>query len=204
MPIADSAGPLLTVRDLHKSYFRASRRFRRRNEIEAVKGVSLELRKGSTLAIVGSSGGGKSTLARSIAGLEKPSGGEAWFDGRKVERAGESRIQLIFQDPGASINPKFTVVRALAEPLSVRPEAEPRTYAQRLEQVGLSSSILGRLTGQLSGGQKARLAVARALAACGRLDEPSMLILDESLSSLDLSVQAQIVNLLWISKRSTV
>jgi peptide/nickel transport system ATP-binding protein len=181
---------LLTIRGLTKS-------FRGRGEVPALQGVDLDLRTGRSLGIVGTSGAGKSTLARCIVGLEEPTSGEILLDGCAVNtKTTHHRIQLIFQDPGASLNPRFTVAEALEEPQVIRRDHGPRPHTPaRLRQVGLPETVANRRTSQLSGGQKARLALARALAA---LDEgqPGILILDESLASLDLSVQAQIINLL--------
>jgi ABC-type glutathione transport system ATPase component len=196
MAVANSSSTLLVVRDLTKNYAGRSWSRHRQREVCALRSVSLELHQGSTLAIVGESGAGKSTLARCIAGLEEPSSGEIRFCGRKMERAGEPPIQLIFQDPGASLNPRFSVGQALEEPLTIRRPARPCDSSVLLNQIGLPEAVLTRRTSELSGGQKARLALARALAALSTHEEPGILILDESFSSLDLSVQAQIINLL--------
>jgi len=191
--------PLLSVRGLNKSYVRRNWRPGARAEVSAVHGVDLDLGFGQTLAITGRSGSGKSTLARCIAGLESPSGGEIWFGGHPVQEGGSAcrHIQLIFQDPGASLNPRFSVLQALSEPLIIRHESASRDdLARRLVQVGLSDTLLDQRTSELSGGQKARLALARALAALDERGDPAILILDELLSNLDLSVQAQMLNLL--------
>jgi len=192
-----TSAPLLRVRGLHKSYVRRNWRPGTRAEVSAVQGVDLDVGFGQTLAITGKSGSGKSTLARCIAGLESPSAGEIRFSGHPVQEGACRHIQLIFQDPGASLNPRFSVLHALSEPLIIRHEnANRHDLARRLEQVGLSDTLLNQRTSELSGGQKARLALARALAALDERDDPAILILDESLSSLDLSVQAQMLNLL--------
>jgi len=188
---------LLRVERLTKTYPRRSWLAARHPEMPAVAGVDLELRAKQCLAIVGASGSGKSTLARCIAGLEQPTSGRIQFAGRELHAAIiHRRIQLIFQDPGASLNPRFRVAEALEEPLVIhRKNFGRQETLERLRQVGLAESMAERFTSQLSGGQKARLALARALAALDQ-GQPNILILDESLASLDPSVQAQMVNLL--------
>jgi len=168
--------------------------------VHALRGVDLELPAGKTLAIVGPSGSGKSTLARCIAGLLQPTSGEIWFGDQSLlpARAAHRYVQLVFQDPGASLNPRFTVADALLEPLRAAQSSTRSScfsVAEGLQQVGLPAALANRLTSQLSGGQKARLAVARALAALDP-DGPAILILDESLGSMDLCVRAQMINLL--------
>lgn len=195
-----SVGPLLSVKGLTKSYVRGGWLRGRRTPVEALRGVDLELEAGKTLAVVGASGSGKSTLARLIAGIEEPTAGEIWFDGRIFSGAGTSLhpVQLIFQDPGASLNPRYSVAQALAEPLALgHATVSDSTVQDNLRQVGLPESLARLRTAQLSGGQKARLALARALAALGLSPGGiGVLILDESLAGLDLSTQAQIINLL--------
>jgi ABC-type glutathione transport system ATPase component len=194
-----SVSPLLSVKALTKSFVRGGWLRGRRTEVEALRGVDIDLQAGQTLAILGASGSGKSTLARCIAGIEPPTAGEIWFDGSiqtgKVQR---HPIQLIFQDPGASLNPRHTVARALTEPLLLCHATTPdSTLRESLSRVGLPESLAKLRTSQISGGQRARLALARALAAMGPLgNTPKLLILDESLASLDLSTQAQMINLL--------
>ena len=194
MGIPNNLLPLLSVRGLTKSYAPRSLLSRAPSEVAALRGVDLELSAGKTLAIRGASGSGKSTLARCIAGFEKPTSGEIWLCGEKLCRAeaAHRHVQMVFQDPGASLNPRFSVADALIEAgpklSSVVPDA--------LKQVGLPASCAARRTSQLSGGQKVRLALARALAALGPREESGILILDESFSSMDLCVRAQIVNLL--------
>jgi ABC-type glutathione transport system ATPase component len=192
-----SSVPLLSVRKLAKSYVRRAWIAGPRTEVQALRGVDLDLQAGRTLAVVGESGGGKSTLARCIAGLDQPTSGEIYFRGERITDSATAHrhIQLIFQDPGSSLNPRFSVAEALEEPMSIRRE-KCTNVAERLRHVGLSETLADRPTAQLSGGQKARLALARALAALGDSGAPVVLILDESLASLDLSIQAQIINLL--------
>ena len=193
--------PLLKVEHLIKSYTKRMLTGRG-EEVRALNGVSFSLLQGTTLAIVGESGSGKSTLALCLACLEKPNSGEIWFEGSDVVKLEEAKrrtirrqIQLIFQDPANSFNPRWTVLEILTEPLEFERNLscdEMRLRSHRvLEQVGLSADLDEKLPSELSGGQRQRLAIARALTL-----EPKLLILDEALSALDCSVQAQIVNLL--------
>jgi ABC-type glutathione transport system ATPase component len=199
--------PLVEVKDLAKSYSR-KKLGRRREEVQALDGVSFAIFRGTTLAIVGESGSGKSTLAFCLACLEKPTSGAIRFEetdilelDEKNLRAIRRKIQLIFQDPASSFNPRWKVVDILTEPLVLLGNVsreEMRSRARTLlEQVGLSSDMEEKLASELSGGQRQRLAIARAL-----MLEPKLLILDEALSALDCSVQAQIANLLVELQRS--
>jgi peptide/nickel transport system ATP-binding protein len=193
--------PLLKVENLAKRYAKWSLTGTR-EELLALDGVSFTILQGTTLAVVGESGSGKSTLASCLACLESPTAGSIWFEGKDIVRLAESarrhvrpQIQLIFQDPASSLNSKWSVLDILLEPLILQrkfnsEEMNRRAYSL-LERVGLSRDILDRPPSELSGGQRQRLAIARALAL-----EPKLLILDEALSALDCSVQAQIANLL--------
>jgi peptide/nickel transport system ATP-binding protein len=188
--------PLLTVNDLKLHYPSAAGRVR------AVDGVTLELLQGETLALVGESGCGKSTLARAIVGLEPPTAGSVAFRGAKLEplpaksrRELSRKIQMVFQDPDASLSPRRTVGDTVAEPFELferydRAERE-RRVAALLQEVGLAATLALRYPHELSGGQKQRVCIARALAV-----GPELLVCDEAVSSLDVSVQAQILNLL--------
>lgn len=170
--------------------------------VNALNGVSLELVRGETLGVVGESGCGKSTLARCIVRLYKPSKGEIRFDGHEIfaadqreDRAYNRRVQMMFQDPYSSLNPRMTTGQILAEALRVhhmRPDAEiPARVAELLDLVRLPQDAQHKLPHEFSGGQRQRIAIARALAV-----EPEVLIADELVSALDVSVQAQVVNLL--------
>jgi oligopeptide/dipeptide ABC transporter ATP-binding protein len=169
--------------------------------VRAVDGVSLSLSKGETLAIVGESGSGKSTLARAILGLETPRAGRIRFAGQQVLGTGAARrelwrqLQMIFQDPDASLNPRMTIGNAIAEPIEIRRRlrgAERVEAArQQLHQVGIDPSLYDRYPHELSGGQRQRVSIARALAV-----QPQALVLDEAVSALDVSIRAQILNLL--------
>lgn len=195
----DDARQALSIRGLTKTYVREKVLSHERVQVEALRGIDLTLPAGKTLAVAGASGSGKSTLARCIAGLEEPTSGEISFLGEdlRIRAVAHRHVQLVFQDPGASFDPRFTVAEALYEPVAVQ---NKRTngfrIAERLECVGLAPSLSNRLTPQLSGGQKVRLALARAITALEMHGQGGVLILDESLGSLDLSVRAQIVNLL--------
>jgi len=192
---------LLSAENLVKEY--SSRRFSRsKASVRALDHVSLTIQPGAKIAIVGSSGSGKSTLAACLACLERPTSGTIRFKNRELTRLSEKElrnirphIQLVFQDAATAFNPNFTVLEVLEEPwiLQTKSNAEERREraAELLVRVGLAPGILGRITTDLSGGQRQRLALARALAL-----KPKILILDEALSALDYSVQAQIANLL--------
>ncbi|PYU85939.1 MAG: ABC transporter ATP-binding protein [Acidobacteria bacterium] len=193
--------PLLKVENLVKCYARRNLAGMR-EELQALNGVSFTVSPGTTLAVVGESGSGKSTLASCLACLESPTSGKIWFEGKdivkveeRVRRQLRPQIQLIFQDPASSLNPRWRVLEILLEPLILRRKftrEEMRQCASSLlERVGISPDIVERPPTELSGGQRQRLAIARALAL-----EPKLLILDEALSALDCSVQAQIANLL--------
>ncbi len=200
--------PLLKVENLVKRYAKRSL-VGTREELLAVDGVSFTIFPGTTLAVVGESGSGKSTLATCLACLESATAGNIWFEGKDIVKLGDrarrhvrSQIQLIFQDPASSLNPRWSVLEILVEPLILQRKFNREEINQRasclLEQVGLSTEIVQRPPAELSGGQRQRLAIARALAL-----EPKLLILDEALSALDCSVQAQIANLL-IELQSTL
>jgi peptide/nickel transport system ATP-binding protein len=152
-----------------------------RRILRAVDRVSFEVAKGETLALVGESGCGKSTVARLIAGLYTPTEGRIEFRGR--------RLQMIFQDPYASLNPRWRVRKIIGEPMKSLNEKKP--VAQFLTQVGLSPDDAERYPHEFSGGQRQRISIARALAG-----EPELLLCDEPTSALDVSVQAQILNLM--------
>lgn len=201
-PQPDAKGVLLRATGLSKSYTRGRRWSRRRCRVEALRSVDFEIKAGSTVAVVGTSGSGKSTLARCMACLEAPDCGEIWFAGKQLTGLTQRelvpfrrQIQLIFQEPEASLNPRFRAVEIVSEPFLIAAlgtKAERREKALALmELVGLGPHLGNRVSSELSGGQRRRLAIARALAL-----EPKLLILDEALTGLDLSTRAQIANLL--------
>ena len=201
---------LVRARGLRKSYLRRCGFLRRRTPVQALDGVDLDIRLNTTLALVGESGSGKSTLARCLARLERLDAGTIWFAGREITALeGEplSRlrrdIQLVFQDPASALNPRFSALEIVEEPLVVQGIGNGigrrRIARELMKSVGLTQSLFSRFPLELSGGQRQRLAIARALAL-----EPKLLILDEAFSALDLSIQAQLVNLLLDLKSSRV
>lgn len=192
---------LLIVEKLAKRYERTTV-LGSKKEVLALQEVSFSIGRGSTLALVGESGSGKSTLAFCIACLERPTSGRIVFDGNEIAALGEKQlrevrpqIQLVFQDPVRSLNPRFSALEIVSEPLIVqgrlnKQEREARGRAL-LAQVGIPQEKESQKADEFSGGQRQRLAIARALSL-----EPKLLVLDEALSALDCSVQAQIANLL--------
>jgi oligopeptide transport system ATP-binding protein len=194
--------PVLTLENVTKTFSQSRSlwdRARRRPaaQIHAVRGVSLEIADGEVFGLVGESGSGKTTLVRMIAGLAAPDGGALRFRGKDLlglSRAERRRIQMVFQNPYGSLNPRLTVGFTLAEPLRVFgivPEGEePKEVARLLEQVGLPADFAGRYPAELSGGQRQRVAIARALSV-----RPEVLIAGEVVSGLDASVRAQVLNL---------
>lgn len=202
---AGGPGPLLEVRNLVK-HFGVSTGFltqRKTGAVQAVDGISFTIGRGETLGLVGESGCGKSTAGRAIIQLHKPTSGEVWFDGKELTALPEGRMramrrhmQMVFQDPFASFDPLSPVASSVAEPL--RSVEDPPTAAERrarllelVELVRLRPDHLDRYPPELSGGQLQRLGIARALAT-----NPNVVVLDEPVSSLDVSTQAQILNLL--------
>ena len=187
---------LLSVRNL-KKYFDTAH-----GTLHAVENVSFELEERTTLGVVGESGCGKSTLGRTILGLIEPTDGEVLFEGRNVAGLSKSerlpyrqKMQIIFQDPSACLNPRRTVRQILMEPFQIHHMTGSMDVDARIEEllhlVGLDTYHLSRYPHELSGGQKQRIGIARALAL-----EPKLIICDEAVSALDVSVQAQVLNLL--------
>jgi len=193
----DNANPLIEVRGLRK-YFGSGP-----HPVRAVDGVNFSIREGETLGLVGESGSGKSTIGRMLIRLLDPTDGEIRFEGRDIAgisqhqmRPLRSRMQIIFQDPYASLNPRMRIRQILGEALDTHglakgKEARQARIAELLDLVGLRPEYADRYPHEFSGGQRQRIGVARALAV-----EPSFIVADEPLSALDVSIQAQVVNLL--------
>ncbi|MGX5718999.1 dipeptide ABC transporter ATP-binding protein [Shinella zoogloeoides] len=194
--------PVLEARDLKRDYHIPGSFMKPSKTVHAVKGVSFKVEEGKTLAIVGESGCGKSTLARMVTMIDPITAGEMLIDGRKVDIASEpltpemrSKVQIVFQNPYGSLNPRKKIGDILTEPLVINtkvPTDERRDRAMAmLKKVGLEEKHYGRYPHMFSGGQRQRVAIARAL-----MLNPRLLVLDEPVSALDLSVQAQVLNLL--------
>ena len=199
----DPAAPVvLEVRSLAKSFWLKQGLFGKR-EFKAVQGVNFQLRKGHTLGVVGESGSGKTTMGLTLLRLHEPTGGEVIFDGQNLLKLGDRerqlmrrRIQIVFQNPYASLNPRFTIGQTLLEPMVIHgigTDTADREQRARslLEKVGLDGRAFGKYPHEFSGGQRQRVAIARCLTL-----NPEVLVLDEAVSALDVSVQAQVLNLL--------
>ncbi|NUS72352.1 MAG: dipeptide ABC transporter ATP-binding protein [Corynebacteriales bacterium] len=197
--------PILQIKDLYK-HFPITRGvlFKRTiGEIQAVSGVDLELNKGETLGVVGESGCGKSTLAKLVMMLERPSSGHIFYRGTDIAslspralRRVRREIQLVMQDPYSSLNPRMTVGDIVGEPFEIHPEVAPKGQRRKkvqelLDVVGMNPEHINRYPHQFSGGQRQRIGIARALAL-----RPEVIICDEPVSALDVSIQAQVMNLL--------
>ncbi|WP_103529821.1 ABC transporter ATP-binding protein, partial [Streptomyces sp. SM12] len=197
--------PILEVRDLVKHFPLTQGIVLRRQvgAVQAVDGVSFELYPGETLGIVGESGCGKSTVAKLLMSLERPTSGEIFYKGEDISRlsgralkAVRRNIQMVFQDPYTSLNPRMTVGDIIGEPFEIHPEVAPKgdreaKVRELLDVVGLNPEYINRYPHQFSGGQRQRIGIARGLAL-----NPEIIICDEPVSALDVSVQAQVINLM--------
>jgi len=188
---------LLTVGSL-KKYFPVKTSLLHTAYIKAVDDVSFSVEKGRTLGLVGESGCGKSTIGRTILFLHEPTGGEITFDGVRLTRANiasyRSRMQIVFQDPYSSLNPRMTIGDIVGEPISIQNPKMGRqeradTVLERLKLVGLNTDHLNRYPHEFSGGQRQRISIARALTT-----RPDFIVCDEPVSALDVSIQAQVIN----------
>jgi oligopeptide transport system ATP-binding protein len=203
--MAPSEEVVLEVRDLVKHFPLTQGIVIRRQigAVQAVDGVSFNLHRGETLGLVGESGCGKSTVAKLLMGLEKPTGGSALYNGQDIftldasgQRKLRRQIQLVMQDPYSSLNPRMTVADIVGEPFEIHPEVAPKGDREAkvkdlLDVVGLNPEHINRYPHQFSGGQRQRIGIARALAL-----RPEIIICDEPVSALDVSIQAQVMNLL--------
>lgn len=191
--------PLLEVQDL-KEYFDINTGFFRSKPLKAVDGVSFSIKKGETLGLVGESGCGKTTVGRTLLHLYKPTGGKIFFEGRELRTRGDikeyrKKATMVFQDPYSSLNPRMTVSDIIGEPLDVH-----KLYSSKKERmerilelmsyVGLNSEHAARYAHEFSGGQRQRIGIARSLAV-----NPSFIVCDEPVSALDVSIQAQVINM---------
>ena len=193
---------VIQAEGLKKDYFVRGGLFRKNSIINALKGVSFNLEKGKTLAIVGESGCGKSTLARILTLIDPPTSGRLQIDGETIDISSKrpssqlrKKVQIVFQNPYGSLNPRQKIGAALEEPLIINTKLSKKERTNKsqemLSKVGLQPEHYNRYPHMFSGGQRQRIAIARAL-----MLDPSLLVLDEPVSALDLSVQAQILNLL--------
>ena len=191
--------PLIEVKDL-KEYFDINMGLFRTKPLKAVDGVSFSINKGETLGLVGESGCGKTTVGRTILHLYKPTGGEIWYKGKKLETREDvkefrKKATMVFQDPYSSLNPRMTVSDIIGEPLDIhkmyssKKEREERIL-ELMGHVGLNSEHASRYAHEFSGGQRQRIGIARALAV-----EPDFIVCDEPVSALDVSIQAQVINM---------
>ncbi len=191
--------PLIEVKDL-KEYFNISMGMFRSKPLKAVDGVSFSINKGETLGLVGESGCGKTTVGRTILHLYQPTGGEVWYNGKKLETPADinefrKKATMVFQDPYSSLDPRMTVSDIIGEPLDIHKMYQTKEERQErilelMGHVGLNSEHASRYAHEFSGGQRQRIGIARALAV-----KPDFIVCDEPVSALDVSIQAQIINM---------
>jgi oligopeptide transport system ATP-binding protein len=201
-PRSGDRAPLISIRDLRVYFNLAGSLFGKSQIVKAVDGVTLDILAGETLGLVGESGCGKSTLGRAILRLTEPTSGEVLFHDKDLAHLSKSEmrehrrnLQIIFQDPYASLNPRMTVGQIISEPIETfrlaRGEVKQRRVQELMETVGLNKQFIKRYPHEFSGGQRQRIGIARALAV-----DPDFVVADEPISALDVSIQAQILNLL--------
>ncbi len=191
--------PLIEVKDL-KEYFDINMGMFKTKPLKAVDGVSFSINKGETLGLVGESGCGKTTVGRTLLHLYKPTGGEIWYNGKKLETPADikefrKKATMVFQDPYSSLNPRMTVSDIIGEPLDVHKlyktkEERMERILELMDHVGLNSEHASRYAHEFSGGQRQRIGIARALAV-----NPDFIVCDEPVSALDVSIQAQVINM---------
>ena len=191
--------PLIEVKDL-KEYFDINMGMFKTKPLKAVDGVYISINKGETLGLVGESGCGKTTVGRTLLHLYKPTGGEIWYNGKKLETPADikefrKKATMVFQDPYSSLNPRMTVSDIIGEPLDVHKlyktkEERMARILELMDHVGLNSEHASRYAHEFSGGQRQRIGIARALAV-----NPDFIVCDEPVSALDVSIQAQVINM---------
>ena len=197
--MADNQTPLVDIRHL-KEYFYISTGPFTTKPLKAVDDVSFTIRRGETLGLVGESGCGKTTVGRTVLQLYKPTGGEIWYDGKQVKTARDlkefrTKATMVFQDPYSSLNPRMTVSDIIAEPLDVHglyktKEERRERVLELMQYVGLNSEHASRYAHEFSGGQRQRIGIARSLSV-----NPEFIVCDEPVSALDVSIQAQVINM---------
>jgi len=211
---------LVQITDLHKRFsisgdfldqlkFRGGKLVREQEVVHAINGVSLDVQRGEALCVVGESGCGKSTVARTVMGLLSPSAGTISYDGERIDNLSDREIlpyrrkmQMIFQNPYASLNPRMTIAQTLEEPVRFHnpkaPASEVRDKVHEVMQsVGIDPTWGKRFSHEFSGGQRQRISIARALAV-----DPEFIVADEPISALDVSIQAQVLNLMMDAQAS--
>ncbi len=211
---SDTAAPLMEIRNLHKRFslsgdfleqlkFKGGKLVREQEHVHAINGVDLDIRRGEALCVVGESGCGKSTVARTVMGLLAPSQGEIRYDGERIDNLSTKellpyrrRMQMIFQNPYASLNPRMTIQQTLEEPIRLHhPDWSKERVRDQVRDVmasvGIDPDWGSRFGHEFSGGQRQRIAIARALAV-----DPEFIVADEPISALDVSIQAQVLNLM--------
>ena len=199
MTTVDEKKTLIEVKDL-KEYFNINTGMFRSKPLKAVDGVSFAIKKGETLGLVGESGCGKTTVGRTLLHLYKPTGGEIWYDGKQIKsksdiKAFRKKATMVFQDPYSSLNPRMTVSDIIGEPLDVHKLTSGKKERQErilelMGYVGLNSEHAARYAHEFSGGQRQRIGIARSLAV-----NPDFIVCDEPVSALDVSIQAQVINM---------